>query len=398
MKKLLTYLLILLAALYVGLLIRRDPGYVLLAYHQWTIELPLWFAIVIVLISFWLVNRIVAGWHYFASFAARYNLWSGKRARYRSRTQTSRGLMELIEGYWQKAEKHLVNAAPNAEAPLINYLSAARAAQAQGAYDRRDHYLRLAHHSTAGSEIAVGLTQAELQLRHGQLEQALATLKHLEQSVPNHQSVLKMLVNLYEQLADWQSLLALLPRCKKLKVVSVAEKLNLQKQAFEALLNQAIKNGKSAEMTALWQEMPRDLIETHPVLLTRYATALIEFGESERAEATLREMLKSFWHGAWVLLYGKTRSANPAKQLALAEGWLKQHAEDPDLLLTLGRLCVREQLWGKAKTYLESSLQLKASADASQLLGQLLLDHFNDQKAALACYVKGLKAVGWVER
>src|SRR5690606_12985256 len=74
-------------------------------------------------------------------------------------------------------------------------------------------------------------------------------------------------------------------------------------------------------------------------------------------------------------LYGLLRGRDPGRQLQVAEGWLKQHSEDPGLLLTLGRLCLHSQLWGKAKDYLESSLTFQrhpeTCAELAHLLAQL---------------------------
>jgi len=41
-----------------------------------------------------------------------------------------------------------------------------------------------------------------------------------------------------------------------------------------------------------------------------------------------------------------------------AEAWQKERTEDADLMFTLGRLCLHQQLWGKAQAFLESALKL----------------------------------------
>jgi len=42
------------------------------------------------------------------------------------------------------------------------------------------------------------------------------------------------------------------------------------------------------------------------------------------------------------------------------------------LLLTLGRLCLQNSLWGKARDYLESSLQVQRNPEACAELARLL--------------------------
>jgi HemY protein len=60
------------------------------------------------------------------------------------------------------------------------------------------------------------------------------------------------------------------------------------------------------------------------------------------------------------------------KQIENAERWLNRHSRDAVLLLTLGKLCGRQKLWGKAQSYLEASLSVEASSDGHHALAQLL--------------------------
>jgi HemY protein len=48
------------------------------------------------------------------------------------------------------------------------------------------------------------------------------------------------------------------------------------------------------------------------------------------------------------------------------------HPNDADLLETLGKLCVRLQLWGKAESYYEASLSIEPSATRHLALANLL--------------------------
>ncbi|MZP71948.1 hypothetical protein, partial [Escherichia coli] len=71
------------------------------------------------------------------------------------------------------------------------------------------------------------------------------------------------------------------------------------------------------------------------------------------------------WDGRLIRRYADC--AVPGKALPLiqqAEKWLAQHPVDAELFYTLGMLCFREQLWGKAKSNLESALKY-ADADHS---------------------------------
>ena len=88
----------------------------------------------------------------------------------------------------------------------------------RGEHERRDAYIRLAHENMPSADVAVSLTQAELQLADHQLEQALATLRHLRSVAPKHTYVLRLLRRLYEQLGDWEHLRELIPELRRRKV------------------------------------------------------------------------------------------------------------------------------------------------------------------------------------
>ncbi|MNT63169.1 putative protoheme IX biogenesis protein [compost metagenome] len=86
----------------------------------------------------------------------------------------------------------------------------------------------------------------------------------------------------------------------------------------------------------------------------------------------LRGALKGQFDERLAYLYGLAEGRDPARQLASAEAWLKAHPEHPGLLLSLGRLALRNHLWGKARDYFEHSLRLERSAETYGELARLL--------------------------
>jgi HemY protein len=103
-----------------------------------------------------------------------------------------------------------------------------------------------------------------------------------------------------------------------------------------------------------------------------YAEQLRVLGAEQEAEALLHHALKRDYDGRLVRLYGLLRGKDPARQLQAAEGWLKQHPQDAGLLLTVGRLCLQNQLWGKAREYFESSLVFQRDPETCAELARLL--------------------------
>ena len=86
------------------------------------------------------------------------------------------------------------------------------------------------------------------------------------------------------------------------------------------------------------------------------------------------------------------QGADASKQLKRAEGWLKDHGEDPDLLLAAARLCLRNELWGKARSYLETVISLRPSPEAYQEYGSLL-NQMGEAGAAADAFADGLGMV-----
>ena len=70
-------------------------------------------------------------------------------------------------------------------------------------------------------------------------------------------------------------------------------------------------------------------------------------------------------------VYGRCEEGEIRPRLAKAEEWLKRQPRDPQLLLTLGRLCVQSQLWGKAESYLDASLAIAPGWEAHVELAHL---------------------------
>ena len=92
---------------------------------------------------------------------------------------------------------------------------------------------------------------------------------------------------------------------------------------------------------------------------------------ADKAEAAIRIALQQTWDDELVLLYGLAAGADPERQLVVAESWVKEKPNDPKLLLTLGRICLMNQAWPKAREYFETSLRLQRSPEVYGELGRL---------------------------
>jgi len=362
----------------------QDPGYVVINFQNYLIEMsvPILLAFIfLVVIGAWLLLKLFRAPRKIGEAAGRYRAG-------RAGQRLTRGVIEVAEGNFAKGEKLLARAAHVSDAPLLNYLQAARAAHLLGHDERRDDWLRQAYEQAPEAANAVLLTQAELQLDREQYEQALATLRRLEENSPNHSHALDLLGRLYFRLEDWSHLSDLLPRLRKRGRLDESTLDKWSERVYIEKLDQAV-DGEA--ILAAWKEIPKGL-KKHLPLLEAYYSSLMRAGMHEKAEKDLVADIKREWRGPLVRLFGMVEGTNATKQLKTAENWLKNHGEDADLLLTSARLCLRNELWGKARSYLETVISIRPSPEAYQEYGRLL-NRLGEGDAAADAYRTGLGMV-----
>ncbi|GLQ00440.1 MAG: heme biosynthesis HemY N-terminal domain-containing protein [Pseudomonadota bacterium] len=365
-----------------------EPGFVLLQYGQWSLETSL------VVFTAIYILLVVAGYLALRSLVLlkqtpkRINAWKTTQRQKRANRALTRGLITLEEGRWTEAERILVRHATHSETPLLHYLAAARAAQKQQAPERRDNYLRLAHETTEGADIAVGVVQAELQLSAGQKEQALATLQHLREVAPKHPYVLQLLQSLYQDMDQWQEMQSVLPDLRKRHVLERNEVAALDQEAAVGQLQMALAKQDWQKMAEVWEKSSSKARQTEAMLVP-YVNGLIQQDQEEQAIAQIEQFMRNNWSDKLVYIYGVLTQGDLLARLATAEKWLKANPDNACLLLTVGRLAKANQLWTKAEEYLQQSIRLDAKGETYQVLAEVQLA-LDKNEAAADTYKQGL--------
>ncbi|MDO9107052.1 MAG: heme biosynthesis HemY N-terminal domain-containing protein [Methylovulum sp.] len=365
------------------------PGYVLIGIGHWSLETTLAvFAVTLIIVFFVL-------YFFFRTLGYLFRLPSQLKRRgsavkfNRSQEALIAGLVDTAEGNWEKAEQVLIKHASHSGAPLLHYLTAAKAAQSRGAFDKRDEYLKKAADQSPDSGVAIGLTQAELHLSGNEFDQALATLTKLHSIEPTHASVLKLLHQTYQHIGDWEGIRKLLPSLHKNKVLMEAEIKLLETEAFCKLLKQSAETGNTDVIQALWLEIPNYIRKISGVSAIYFA-AMISARSGFLVEDELAVALSVNWDTTLLALYGNIESRDMYKQLAMAERWLSLHEDDAVLLAILGKLSIRCANAEKAQAYLTKSIAVEPTVQAYQLLGDLLFAQ-GDKDSASQCYKNGLE-------
>src|SRR6185295_3053172 len=146
-------------------------------------------------------------------------------------------------------------------------------------------------------------------------------------------------------------------------------------QAYIELL--ARDSGDRSSLEARLRRIPpADL--AHPRVASAAARRAAALGEAALGRDLIERSLAAEWNTALVTLYGDIEKLEAGRRqdeararIERAERWLREHAQDPMLLATLGRLCMAAELWGKAQNYLEASLSFGPSRDAHLELARL---------------------------
>ena len=390
MAKMIIRLLLLIIVVLAGvLLVRDDPGQLMLRYRDYSVETTLAFAVLIVVL-------LVVTMHYCFRFLR--GLWHlpgsiknlSQHRRYgKARRQLNQGLIDLAEGRFEQAENHLVRLVDFSESPLVHYLAAARAAQLQGKHDARDNYLKAAHEANPDAGLAIGVTQAELQLAHRQTEQALATLTHLHTVSPKQDYVTMLLARAYHELRDWDSLVELLPDVRRKKLLNSARLREIELDGYAGVLG--LSDNNQQDLESAWGKIPKDL-HSNSRLLRCYLGRFAEKGwYGGSSEQMLLKSLDQQWDDDLIEIYGRFQARDATTQLMRMEKWLDDYGHDEQLLLALGRAAMRARLWGKAQGYFEASIGARATPAACLELAELLEQQLQQPETAVEYYQQGLK-------
>ena len=397
-KMLFTFAVLLLLGGVVAWQLQQGSGYILIAVGTWTIEMSLWVDILL-LALLWLVGLLLKAVivRLFGPSRGVVPVWRRTRQG-RLRRRRERGLQQLLEGRWSEAEKILTKTGRKNDEPLLDWLAASSAALGRGDYDQARRLLANAA-ALEPDGVGVRLQESRLLMAEGRSAEALPILEALHGREPLHHEVLRLLVISHRSLGNWQALEKLLPELKRNAIFSEARYLDLQLQVYGALLEQAARAGSDKDLVShrdrvlmVWERIPTRL-RRDTGLLTTFIRQLHIIGEGRLAETQLRGALKRQWVDELVELFGVVEHRDLADSLALAERWLPAQEHSVALLLTLGRLCVRLELWGKARDYFEAAARLGGNSAVYVELAALSARSGETARSA-EYYRRGLEARG----
>ncbi|MEI8400476.1 MAG: heme biosynthesis HemY N-terminal domain-containing protein [Alcaligenaceae bacterium] len=377
-------LLLTTVAVVLAVALRENTGQVLIMLNSWRIQLSFAFAVLVLVASFIALYVAVRVLAWFTGLPMRVRVWHGRRQVRRDLELLEQGWTELLEGRYSNAEKDLtklLDQSRSANRQVLAGLSAARAAHALGEYLRRDNLLALTKDRAgqdAGLSEAVATAAADLYLDQGRAQQALDVLLPLQQAGARHVHTLRLLLRAYSQLGRSDQVFVLARTLSRRKALPTIEARALIETAAAARLRETLHSGE-------WQKIWKDLKSDErilPEVALAGATAFEASGQSQEASKILEAALEHALDPRLLEAYARCEPTQVARRLEKTEAWLQKTPEAPELLTTLGNLCLSGQLWGQAELYLTRSLARRSDARVHALLASLFDKLERPQEAA----------------
>ncbi|MGC1550121.1 MAG: heme biosynthesis HemY N-terminal domain-containing protein [Rhodanobacter sp.] len=332
-----------------------DPGYVLVRMRGYTVETTVLAALVILLLAWALLTSAwrLLRWP-FGAFSQRH--------RRISRQRLGEGLIALMEGRHGDAERDF-NRASRLDAlrgPAL--LVAAEAASRRGEHGRA---LEALDEAAQVAPRAARVLRARVLRRDGKPAEALALLTPEADTSKLSPGGWRELALSALASGDTRRAREALEPLQKSGALGARGYAALEAKVLTATIH-ATPDG--AALNTLWSQLPKGQRRV-PAAIDAYARRAASFGLILPAMDEIESALRREWSTSLVETYGALGGEDIEARLRRAEGWYDAHPNDASLLLTLGRMCVRLKLWGKARQYLDRSIALAPSAGAWEALG-----------------------------
>ncbi len=369
--------LLVLAATAVGLALaaRYNEGYVLLVLPPWRAEVSLNLFILLCAGGFlviYLLARAVSHTLALPRAVAEFR-------RRRQQDKTTRALRDAWRLLQEGRYGHALRTAEKvpADDPAAGMLALAgwRAAHAMRDAARSAEWAaRLRDRDDKGLEAARLMTEAEFAIEDRRFEDAQRALQAFAAREGRHIAALRLSLRAEQGVGNWREVVRLVRQLEKHQALTPELAAPIRSRALREALRDLRDDPPG--LMRYWRQLD-DADRAEPSLALETARALMAAGDCREAQRVIEDALEEHWDASLVLAYGDCgKPGEPAGdvlgRIARAEKWLQRLPRDGALLFTLGRLCRQQQLWGKARSYLEAALAIAPTRAAHVELAQLL--------------------------
>jgi HemY protein len=369
MRFLFWFLLLAIAAVVAALAAKLNSGYALLIAPPYRIELSLNLLLILIVGGFFSLYfglRMVART---VQLPAEVRLWRRRQKEQRARGKLDAAIVALLEGRYGKAQQEAKEALALPHSSGLAALVAARAAIDVRQFEAAEAFLSRPETQATSLKVPRLTLSAEIALEQGQPQEALRILESLRREAGLHTAALRLELHATQAARRFAGIPPLVEQLVKRGVFDVAQGEQLRIAALREQLRALAHDASGLRDT--WNRLPEST-RTQAQIARAAALSFLQLGGDREAADIVARSLDRGWNSDLVELYGECRLSDPTLQLEQGERWLTAHNQDAALLRVLGTLCQRQQLWGKAQTYLEASLALEDHWRTHLALGEML--------------------------
>ncbi len=345
-------------AVAVALGARLNDGYVLVVLAPWRLEISLNLLLLLITVAFLAAYALLRTLAMTFALPRRVLDFRDRRRREKSVLIFQDAVRLLFEGRFGQALKRAEEAHDRGTAPGLSALIAARAAQRLREPEKQQQWLSRAMADDARNEAATLMLEAEMMTEARQFDQALAALERLQSRQGRHLAALRVEMRARQGAGDWEGVLKLARQLLKRDALAPETAHEIITKAHLALI--ASQADDAERLSVYMKKLPKAERGRRVVLAAaRALTAVSADDEAQKLiESTLERAEDDAWQPELLSIYGRLVGGEQMSRIAQAEKWLRQQPENAMLLLALGRMCLRQRLWGKAENYLQASLAI----------------------------------------
>lgn len=359
---------------------RYNTGYALLVLPPYRIELSLNLLLVLMLATVVVLYYLMRVIGVAVALPERVRAFRAESRRKRELDTLLEALRYWLAGRYGRAEKAASSVTLDGYVGVAAVI-AARCAHALRAYERRDSHLERALGAGHGDDAARRVAEAEFLLDQQRPREALDVLQGL--GPRRHTAAVRLEMQAQQTLRHWDAVVPLITQLEKRGVFDEAHAERLRRRAHA----ESFRRKDIDVLAGLWKKLSEDE-RCDPQVAAAAARACMAGGDAAAAQKVIETSLDRGWDAALIALYGECEG-DTLRQIERAEGWLKTHQRDGALLLALARLCARQGLWGKARSYVEASIAVEPTY-AAHLVAAELRERDGDGEAANRHYRESL--------
>jgi HemY protein len=347
--------------------LQYSQGSVVALAPPWRVDLSLNFFLLLLALALWLAYRAGRLAQRVRDFPERVRAYRERRSELGALRGLREALKALFEGRFARAERAAQRAQSVPPVAALAALVAARAAHRMQEYERREQWLERAE---ADPELATArlVLSADMWSEQRESARSLQVIEQLHETGARHIHAMRIALVAHLQSNHWHEAIRIVRALDKHRGLPAPASTAYKALAYRGLLRENADD--PAALVRLWNAVP-GTDRVVPELALEAARCFNDLGRGAEAAGVLEPALKEHWSDRLLDEYARCAQSNVGAALSLVEEGIAAHGRTAAALRCLGRICLRAQLWGKARSYLDESWRLQATAATALALAEL---------------------------